>query len=81
VAFCQLAVEPSRHFKKTKSPRRNGAGIFAVTIELFIFVMLARVFPGMLFSVILFAVVLARLAGVGNSLMTLARKRGSTKWQ
>ena len=52
-----------------------------MTIELFIFVVLAHVFPGMLFSVILFAVVLARLAGVGNGLMTLARKRGSTKWQ
>jgi hypothetical protein len=76
VAFCHLAVEPSRHFKKTKSPRRNGAGIFAVTIELFIFVKFARVLP-----VVLFSVVLARLAGVGNGLMTLARERGSTKWQ
>ena len=52
-----------------------------MTIGLFIFVVLARVFPGMLFSVILFAVMLAHLAGVGNGLMTLARERGSTKWK
>jgi hypothetical protein len=38
--------------------------------------MFARVFP-----VMLFAMMLARFAGVGSGLMTLAREHGSAKWQ
>jgi hypothetical protein len=82
-ALYHLAAEPARHLEKKKSPRRKGAGIFASTNESFIFVftLFARVF-----RVMFFAVVFARLAGMGDGLvtmpaLTLARERGSTKWQ